>query len=254
MIFRALPVLVPALVPALLVTALLVTALLVTRAGASPATAADGVVVVDLKNLPDPPPAPPPPQISDATKKVFSERCAQCHGPTGHGDGPLAAAMSQKPRNFTDRSWQQTTSDDAIAKIIETGGALLGKSPLMPANPDLAANKAMLKELIVLVRSFSEPRPPSVRITLERVDDANAAKAPVVIGEKRLRLRGGNLRARFEGMPRCKARVRGFVDLDGDGRQTEGVEPSLDGAPVDVGNGEAVTEVATPPLGSSSKP
>jgi high-affinity iron transporter len=31
---------------------------------------------------------------------LFAERCAVCHGPAGHGDGPAAAALNPKPADF----------------------------------------------------------------------------------------------------------------------------------------------------------
>ena len=40
-----------------------------------------------------------------AGKKIFDENCAQCHGPTGHGDGPGRESMNPKnppPANFHD--------------------------------------------------------------------------------------------------------------------------------------------------------
>ena len=35
-------------------------------------------------------------------KAVYETRCAPCHGPEGRGDGPAAAALTPKPRNFRD--------------------------------------------------------------------------------------------------------------------------------------------------------
>jgi high-affinity iron transporter len=35
-------------------------------------------------------------------KKVYGERCFACHGATGGGDGPAAAAIVPPPRNFHD--------------------------------------------------------------------------------------------------------------------------------------------------------
>jgi len=33
---------------------------------------------------------------------LFAQNCAVCHGATGHGDGPAAAAMAVRPANFHD--------------------------------------------------------------------------------------------------------------------------------------------------------
>ena len=37
----------------------------------------------------------------EAVKKTYDKRCAPCHGKTGEGNGPAAAFMTPRPRNFT---------------------------------------------------------------------------------------------------------------------------------------------------------
>ena len=71
-------------------------------------------------------------------KEIFKTRCATCHGATGTGDGAAAAALNPKPRNYHDGAWQKSVTDEQIEKTIVQGGAAVGKSPLMPPNPDLA--------------------------------------------------------------------------------------------------------------------
>ncbi len=66
-------------------------------------------------------------------KEKFNQICASCHGPTGHGDGPAAAALDPKPRNLSDPKYASTLSDEQIFKTVKEGGAVVGKSPLMPA-------------------------------------------------------------------------------------------------------------------------
>ena len=78
-----------------------------------------------------------------------------CHGAGGHGDGPGAAALNPKPRNYTDAAWQKSISDEAIAKIIVSRGAAVGKSPSMPANPDLASKPSVVSGFVSIVRSFA---------------------------------------------------------------------------------------------------
>jgi mono/diheme cytochrome c family protein len=91
----------------------------------------------------------------DGAKKVFAERCATCHGTAGAGDGPAAASLNPKPRAFGDKAWQKTITDDHIEKIIKDGGAAVGKSPLMPPNPDLLDKPEVVKGLRSLVRSYA---------------------------------------------------------------------------------------------------
>jgi mono/diheme cytochrome c family protein len=91
-----------------------------------------------------------------AAKEIFGSRCAACHGPTGHGDGPGAAALNPKPRNYHDKDWQAKVTDDEITKAITYGGAAIGKSPMMPANPDLDAKPEVVAALVHIVRDFGK--------------------------------------------------------------------------------------------------
>ncbi len=110
-----------------------------------------------------PPPAPtaapaaaPTVAVGDEAKKIFETRCYTCHGMTGQGDGPGSAGLNPKPRNFTDPAWQASVTDDHINKIILYGGAAVGRSPMMPGNPDLIAKPAVVAALVQHVRSLGK--------------------------------------------------------------------------------------------------
>ncbi|MEK6687859.1 MAG: c-type cytochrome [Gemmatimonadota bacterium] len=62
----------------------------------------------------------------------FAMICSSCHGPTGAGDGPGAAALTPKPANFTDPAFWADKTDAELAKAIREGGAAVGKSASMP--------------------------------------------------------------------------------------------------------------------------
>ncbi|CAN5733766.1 cytochrome c [soil metagenome] len=85
---------------------------------------------------------------------VFNERCAACHGTSGKGDGPASAALNPKPRNYTDKAWQAGVTDEQLRKTITLGGAAVGKSPIMPASPDLDEKPEVVDGLIKIVRRF----------------------------------------------------------------------------------------------------
>ena len=85
---------------------------------------------------------------------IFKNRCTPCHGPSGKGDGPASAGLTPPPRNFGDPAWQKSVTDDHIEKIIKFGGAAVGKSPAMPANPDLMSKPQVVTELKNVVRGF----------------------------------------------------------------------------------------------------
>lgn len=115
----------------------------------------DGAVAPVVKAALAPPPASPAAQSpADEAKAVFSSRCVACHGASGKGDGVAAVALVPRPRDYTDHAWQAGVTDDLIRKVIVEGGPAVGKSPLMPANPDLADKKAVADELLKLVRGF----------------------------------------------------------------------------------------------------
>jgi len=92
--------------------------------------------------------------LSAEARKLYRTRCAVCHGSRGRGDGPAASGLNPKPRNFTDPAWKKSTSNGKIEKAIVKGGPAVGKSPLMPANPDLGSKPAIVKQLRRMVRRF----------------------------------------------------------------------------------------------------
>lgn len=98
-------------------------------------------------------PAAPPLNVG-AAKTVFDSLCLTCHGGSGHGDGPGAAALDPKPRSFADAAWQKAVTDEHIKKVIVYGGAAVGKSPMMVAQPQLKGNEAVLNGLVQIVRGF----------------------------------------------------------------------------------------------------
>src|SRR5688500_2243500 len=44
-------------------------------------------------------------------KEMFAMVCATCHGADGTGNGPAAASLNPKPRNYTDAAWQASVTD-----------------------------------------------------------------------------------------------------------------------------------------------
>ena len=57
-------------------------------------------------------------------KRIYAQHCADCHGPTGKGDGTVGRALRLTPTDFT-----ATPSDDAEwLKVIELGSKAAGKA------------------------------------------------------------------------------------------------------------------------------
>lgn len=64
--------------------------------------------------------------------KVFATRCALCHGPDGHGNGPGSAALNPKPRNFHDKAYMSTRTDAQLLEVIHNGkGAMPKWGPIL---------------------------------------------------------------------------------------------------------------------------
>jgi mono/diheme cytochrome c family protein len=92
----------------------------------------------------------------EEAKQIFSTRCFTCHGMEGAGDGPGSAGLTPAPRNFQDAAWQESVSDEHLTNIILYGGAAVGKSPMMPGNPDLNGKPAVVAALVEHIRSLGK--------------------------------------------------------------------------------------------------
>jgi mono/diheme cytochrome c family protein len=86
------------------------------------------------------PSSPPPPSSSMAKgRAIYADKCASCHGPSGHGDGPAADTQAMHPPDFSrglfpshERSGVQPTREGLIRAL---DASRHGKS--MPAWRDL---------------------------------------------------------------------------------------------------------------------
>ncbi|RMF93832.1 MAG: cytochrome c [Nitrospinota bacterium] len=92
---------------------------------------------------------------AEAGKKIYQQFCASCHGASGRGDGPAAAALNPKPRNFTDKELMSQKSDERLFNVIKKGGAANGLSPVMP--PWGASLKdSQIWDLIAYIRTLAQ--------------------------------------------------------------------------------------------------
>ena len=99
-----------------------------------------------------------PPAAAKEAAEIYTTRCTLCHGTSGKGDGAAAAGLNPKPRDFSDPAWQTSVTDEHIEKIIVGGGTAVGKSPIMPANPDLEAKPDVVKALRATVRGLGSKK------------------------------------------------------------------------------------------------
>ena len=110
-------------------------------------TVATGRAMVTVSARPAPAPA-------DEAKQIADSRCAMCHGKTGKGDGPNGVTLNPKPQDLSTKDWQKSVSDAQVKSVILKGGGAVGKSVLMPPNPDLESKPAVADELVKLVRGY----------------------------------------------------------------------------------------------------
>ena len=67
-------------------------------------------------------------------QKNYDKKCRKCHGSSGAGDGPAAAALDVHPGDFTDCARMKSHSHQFLVDIIAKGGGAVGKSDQMPAH------------------------------------------------------------------------------------------------------------------------
>ena len=104
--------------------------------------------------------ARPPPEDPEAVAAaIWAERCANCHGPEGRGDGPGGAALFPPPRSFHDLEWQAQVGDADIRAAILYGGPAVGRSAGMLPNPDLRDRPDVVAALVRLVRGWRSAAP-----------------------------------------------------------------------------------------------
>ena len=95
---------------------------------------------------------------------IFNANCSSCHGVSGKGDGPVGAALTPAPRNFTvgdfafDADGNGTSGEDEDLKAVIANGAMkYGGSPLMAPWPTLT--EAQVDDIIAHIRSLKTEEP-----------------------------------------------------------------------------------------------
>ncbi len=78
--------------------------------------------------------------------------CFQCHGPAGKGDGPAGITLDPPPRDLSNPEWQDSVDDEYILRVIRDGGASVGMSGNMLANPTYRNQEGVLRALVAMVR------------------------------------------------------------------------------------------------------
>ena len=87
---------------------------------------------------------------------VFADRCANCHGPAGQGDGEMAGQLELPPRDFTQPDFRQTAVPADMFATITNGRLEGGMPPFGPVSSN-AIPEAVRWDLIAAVYSLATP-------------------------------------------------------------------------------------------------
>ncbi len=95
-------------------------------------------------------------QDAKAGKAVYdANKCANCHGAQGAGDGAMGQKLKDKPSNWTaGGGGLKGMEDQQVADAIKKGGAGVGKSKLMPAYGKLSDKD--LSDVVAYVKSLKK--------------------------------------------------------------------------------------------------
>jgi mono/diheme cytochrome c family protein len=91
---------------------------------------------------------------ADLGAKLYAERCSGCHGDDGKGDGPAAAALVPKPRNFRDAAFWQDRKAEDLKAVVHKGKV----GTMMPPFAGVLTD-AEINAVVAHVETFAPARP-----------------------------------------------------------------------------------------------
>lgn len=91
---------------------------------------------------------------------LYARYCTGCHGPQGRGDGPNAASLPVPPARHASKDAMSARPDDALYDTIAGGGAIMNRSPRMPAY-GTTLTPAQIRALVRHIRSLCQCQGPA---------------------------------------------------------------------------------------------
>jgi len=91
-----------------------------------------------------------------AGKTKYDTNCGGCHGATGKGDGPAAAALNPKPQDHTNGKVMNGLADKYLFDIIKDGGKAVQKAAVMPAASKKLTDQDIW-DMVAYIRSLADP-------------------------------------------------------------------------------------------------
>lgn len=107
----------------------------------------------------------PSPELISKGKELYNTNCSSCHGEKGYGDGPGAAALNPKPRNYHLKvGWKNGRTFDGIFKTLAEGipGTGMNSYSFLSVTDRFA--------LIHYIRTFEPDFPPITSDELKQLD------------------------------------------------------------------------------------
>jgi len=86
---------------------------------------------------------------------LYARFCTGCHGTRGKGDGPNAASLPVPPARHASRDAMSARPDDVLFDTIAGGGAIMNRSPRMPAY-GTTLTSAQIRALVGHIRSLCQ--------------------------------------------------------------------------------------------------
>ena len=99
-------------------------------------------------------PLPASPTAISAARTIYLDKCVQCHGESGKGDGPDAAMYYPAPASLTDAKRMDAVSDGELFYQISEG-----RKPMPAFKKRLTEEQRW--QLVLLVRSFAASDSPN---------------------------------------------------------------------------------------------
>jgi mono/diheme cytochrome c family protein len=99
-----------------------------------------------------PNPIQPSASALDAGRALYMDKCTQCHGQTGKGDGPDAASYYPSPTSLVDAKHMSNVTDGEIFYQISEG-----RKPMPAFKKKLSEEQRW--QLVLYVRSFAPVAP-----------------------------------------------------------------------------------------------
>ena len=93
-------------------------------------------------------------------RELYATNCAECHGPTGKGDGPRAEVIRSLMPDLSDATAMGKVDDAFLFEMIKKGSSQFGRSNAMPAW-GMQLTDDEIRALVAHIRTLASPGQPA---------------------------------------------------------------------------------------------